>query len=655
MSALVGRLVRRLLGPVGVALGPPAAPFFSADLREEAVRPPMGIDLPPGTRLLVVEPLRSAEGLAVGSLVIADGSPRHLSARDRESLRDIAALLSAASGRGDDDESIRADRAERMLDLSQEGFALAERGILLDVSPAMARLFKVEPHRLIGRSVLELVFPEQHDDFMRLMSAERTSSLETLGVRPEGGTFPMEVRHHCLPGDAMCTLNFRDITQQRQRDQQRSEFFTGMGHELRTPLGSLRAALGLLRRRGLPEESRALVQIAQTHAESLARLVSDLVDHESILSGRVLLTLTPVDALTLVSQATRNAQPRAAEREVALVFDHTMGRRRVLADTVRLGQAFSLLLEHAVRCAPRGSVVEARAKGEDDRVTLQIDFGAPPPDPPSRLFEAFTDTDMGPDLGSGHLRLGLSLARAILRRHGGEVDAMDNGEGGTRLEARLAVWRAPPEPSVVAGDERADVVILGGEQTLLLCLLLHEAGIGAVSVSAHEQVEEVLTRSQARVLVLCGELSPPSAVPSAVKILTCPPDPQSLAAEVRALLEREVETAPKVLYVEDDPDHAELMVAILAGVVETHSVGTLAEARAALRRQTYRVVLTDIGLPDGNGLELVQELQAMGPDGPRVIVFSARTVDKAMPVGVRVLTKASVTNDELRAAVVSML
>lgn len=635
-------------------MGPPASSFYAPDLRE-GPGVPAGVDVPPGTRLLVVEPVRSSDGLPMACIVVADGSPRQLSARDRESLRDIASLAATAMSARVDASREQALRAERLLELSQEGFALAERGILLDVSPALTRMFGSNPHRMVGRSVLELVLPDQHDEFLRVMSGDRSGRLETVGVRSDRSLFAMEVSHRCLSGDALCALNFRDLTEQRQRERQRSEFFTGMGHELRTPLGSLRAALGLLRRRGLPDEARALVQISQSHAESLSRLVSDLVDHESILSGKILLTLVPADALTLVEQALRNAQSRAAERDVGLVFDHSLGGRRVHADTLRLGQALTLLLEHSVQAAPPGSIVEVRAEGEEDRILLTVEHPSAPPEPPSRLFDAFAGGDMAADVGRGHQRLGLSLARAILRRHGGELDAALSSRGGTRFDVRLGVWRAPVELVDAPAGGRLDAIISGRDvaRTALLTMILRDGGLNARVLAPGESLAAALRG--AGVLVLADDASPPVGVPRGVRVLAAPSDPQALAGEVRALMALGPAEPPRVLYVEDDPDHAELMVAILAGVAETSSVSTLAEARAALRERQFQVVLTDIGLPDGSGLELVEELRGQGDSAPRVIIFSARTLDSGLPAGVRVLMKASVSNDELRDAVLSML
>lgn len=87
----------------------------------------------------------------------------------------------------------------------------------------------------------------------------------------------------------------------------------------------------------------------------------------------------------------------------------------------------------------------------------------------------------------------------------------------------------------------------------------------------------------------------------------------------------------RVLLVEDEPANRALVRAILAragrdrlGEVVLHEAGTIAEARAILTSEPVDVVLLDIRLPDGNGLDLAAELRARSVGGaPRIVVLSA--------------------------------
>lgn len=86
----------------------------------------------------------------------------------------------------------------------------------------------------------------------------------------------------------------------------------------------------------------------------------------------------------------------------------------------------------------------------------------------------------------------------------------------------------------------------------------------------------------------------------------------------------------RVLLVEDEPANRALVRAILAradrhglGEIALHEAGTIAAARSILAAETVDVVLLDIRLPDGNGLDLAADLRARAVEAPRIVVLSA--------------------------------
>jgi DNA-binding response OmpR family regulator len=84
-------------------------------------------------------------------------------------------------------------------------------------------------------------------------------------------------------------------------------------------------------------------------------------------------------------------------------------------------------------------------------------------------------------------------------------------------------------------------------------------------------------------------------------------------------------TSARILHVEDDDDIVSIMQMQLECKFHYHHAGNLAEARAKLRSNRYDLVLLDIGLPDGNGWQLIPDLQLYHAKVP-VIVFSAQDV-----------------------------
>ena len=103
----------------------------------------------------------------------------------------------------------------------------------------------------------------------------------------------------------------------------------------------------------------------------------------------------------------------------------------------------------------------------------------------------------------------------------------------------------------------------------------------------------------------------------------------------------------RILHVEDDPDLQRVLAAIVDGYATVERALNLAEARERLARERFDLVILDLALPDGSGLELLPELGSLDPPTP-VLIFSAHEVDKTVAGRVAsVLVKSQTSNREL--------
>ncbi|WP_372724468.1 response regulator, partial [Immundisolibacter sp.] len=88
---------------------------------------------------------------------------------------------------------------------------------------------------------------------------------------------------------------------------------------------------------------------------------------------------------------------------------------------------------------------------------------------------------------------------------------------------------------------------------------------------------------------------------------------------------------PRVLIVDDEPDLCELLAITLQGMgLTSDSAGTLKAARAALAQGPYRLCLCDLRLPDGSGLELIEQIQRTLPQMPVAMITAHGDVDAAV-------------------------
>ncbi|CAA9432480.1 MAG: hypothetical protein AVDCRST_MAG03-3347 [uncultured Rubrobacteraceae bacterium] len=107
-------------------------------------------------------------------------------------------------------------------------------------------------------------------------------------------------------------------------------------------------------------------------------------------------------------------------------------------------------------------------------------------------------------------------------------------------------------------------------------------------------------------------------------------------------------TLTRIMLVDDHPDFRDLMVTLLQNQPDLEVVaqaGTMAEARSQAATSKFDVVVLDLGLPDGNGADLIGELREANPDGA-VLIMSASlhptNIQRAMREGAdEVLDKLS--------------
>ncbi|MES2318285.1 MAG: sigma-54 dependent transcriptional regulator, partial [Pseudomonadota bacterium] len=118
-------------------------------------------------------------------------------------------------------------------------------------------------------------------------------------------------------------------------------------------------------------------------------------------------------------------------------------------------------------------------------------------------------------------------------------------------------------------------------------------------------------------------------------------------------------TSPRILVVDDEADLRELLEITLVRMgLDVDSAATLAEARAFLAQADYALVLTDMRLPDGLGLELVREVAASSKNTPIAVVTAYGSTDNAvvaLKAGAFDYVSKPVVLDELRIMVQSAL
>lgn len=225
-----------------------------------------------------------------------------------------------------------------------------------------------------------------------------------------------------------------------ETDRVRAALLTTVGHDLRTPIAGIKAAVSGLQEDDValtPLESRDLLDTVERCADQLAGLVDNLLAMSRLQAGAVALHLSPV-AVDEVITATLLAR---GERDVEIDVPDDLPY--ILADAALLERVFSNVVANARHYSPSGSPVRIRGHaGQSDSTVLHvqvIDHG--PGVEPSRWREMFEPFQRLNDSGPGGLGLGLAIARGLTEAMGGRLEPSPTPGGG--LTMTLSLRTAP--------------------------------------------------------------------------------------------------------------------------------------------------------------------------------------------------------------------
>ena len=219
---------------------------------------------------------------------------------------------------------------------------------------------------------------------------------------------------------------------------ERSNLLSAIGHDLRTPMGSMQAAVEALQD-GVAPDPQAYLRGLVLDLEHLRHLVDDLFLLARIESGRLDLSPVDVDMAELADEAVEAVTPVAASRHVALTVDGP-GHVPVRGDPAALGRVLRNLLANAIRHSPESGKVEILvSRNGSDAVTTVVDQGPGfPSEMGNAVFDRFVRADDSRNRESGGTGLGLAIAKSIVEAHGGIITIEPGPGGRVRFSVPLA-------------------------------------------------------------------------------------------------------------------------------------------------------------------------------------------------------------------------
>lgn len=219
------------------------------------------------------------------------------------------------------------------------------------------------------------------------------------------------------------TERVRNEHRLRSINQRRAEFLAVLGHELRNPLASLLyLSTTMEASKTSTAESLQAAQLIKRQVLQLTHLVDDLLEVSRIEQGKIELRKQALAVDAVVASAVETVLPVIKQRQQVLEL-HIAPGLMLDADSVRLTQVLSNLLNNASKFTQEGGRIEVEVTGDAETVHAIVRDNGPGIEPGvmDTMFEPFTQGQITLDRAQGGLGIGLSIVKRIVEMHGGTV------------------------------------------------------------------------------------------------------------------------------------------------------------------------------------------------------------------------------------------
>jgi signal transduction histidine kinase len=332
-------------------------------------------------------------------------------------------------------------------------------------------------------------------------------------------------------------------------------FLATLSHEMRTPLNAIVGWLSILRHENAePRHFQEGLKIIERNTMAQVQLIDDLLDVSRIVSGKLRVDIHPCDLSEVINAGVNVTRTAAEARGITLSVQLDPSASGAWCDSVRIQQVVWNLVSNAVKFTAKGGRVDVTLRREKSSFQIEVsDTGLGiSPDLLPHIFDRFRQADSSTRRKVGGLGLGLSIVKYIVEAHGGTVQATSPGEGqGATFTVRL------PIRAVRIGD--------GDEEDTIAS----RPGDGAAE------------------------------------------DGGSLADRLPLVRLDGV----RVLVVDDEADARRVLVMLLerAGAIVT-AAGSVREAIEMLATVHPDVLVSDLGMPDQDGFDLIRHVRDEGYD-----------------------------------------
>ncbi len=344
-------------------------------------------------------------------------------------------------------------------------------------------------------------------------------------------------------------------------------FFTNISHELRTPLTLIVAPIdNILQNERISQSVRSQLEIVQSNGQRMLRMVNQLLEFRKVQNQKMKLKLQQTMLSSLVEETSANFKKEAYEKHIQFEIENRAEDSTVWVDRQRMDTILWNLLSNAFKFTPAGKAIRVIIDSKPGFVTLAVqDEGIGiPPEKRSVLFERFSSNNELNNSGVTGTGIGMNLTKELVDLHHGYIEVESEVGKGTTI-------------------------------TILLHTGKEHFGDDVEFITDEEMV------------------APPTVTP------TFEDKMEQLEGDAH-------DSARTILVVDDSVDMRNFLTNILSHDYHVLTASDGAEAEEIIRTKTVDLVVTDLMMPNVDGLELTQFIKRNKDyDFIPVILLTAKT------------------------------
>ena len=342
---------------------------------------------------------------------------------------------------------------------------------ILSANKAMVDIYGYESEEELKSQSTSALYcnPEDRERLLKFVGEGHAGKfIEVCAKRKDGSPLWVSlaaISQEIDSGEQQIIAITEDITEQKELEialqkaktaaedatQAKSEFLAHMSHEIRTPMNAIVGLSHLAMKTDLNPKQRDYLTKIQSSANSLMRIINDILDISKIEAGKLEIEVTNFRLDHILNNIANIFSQRAQERGIEIRFSTNSDIPAILkGDPLRIGQVLTNLIANSLKFTHAGEIVVTTELGPREREKVTLHFAVRDTgigmtkEQQQRLFQPFTQADSSITRKYGGTGLGLTISKQLIERMGGEI-GVESTPGEGSVFAFTLILGVPPE------------------------------------------------------------------------------------------------------------------------------------------------------------------------------------------------------------------